>query len=323
MTPTQGVDDLQPNRRHVAVRVLVWSLAGLVLLLAVVLGATAVTLPGCSACHDSKAFVTQTQQSAHASIACARCHVQPGAAQRVVYAYHLVFGMTLRVAPTGSGPVAGIPDTTCLSCHQVVMTKIITAKGLTIDHAKCSKGRLCTDCHSETAHGTALAWPRTFDMDTCLDCHTNDTCDTCHKGKSTQQRLATGAWSVTHGPEWKQTHGMGDLKTCAACHTASECESCHGIPLPHDDTYIRDHPAEAATNRKDCAVCHKQAFCDDCHGLAMPHPASFTQGHAAIVKKQGQTLCMRCHVQDDCDKCHVAHVHPGGATLPPAGSGAK
>lgn len=266
--------------------------------------------------------MAQTQSGAHAKVACVRCHVQPGAAERLVYSYHLVFGMALRIAPTGSGPVARIPDDTCVSCHQTVMTKVVTAKGLTINHAKCSKGRLCTDCHSETAHGTALAWQRTFDMNTCLECHSDATCDSCHAGKSTSQLLSTREWAVTHGPNWKQTHGMGDLKLCVACHPARDCAACHGITLPHESTYLRTHPAQAATNRKDCSGCHKQTFCDQCHGLEMPHPASFTRSHSTLVGKQGSASCLRCHVQDDCDKCHVAHVHPGGAKLPP-GSGAK
>ncbi len=325
---TEGTGDLQPNSASNAIRIVIWALAGLALLATLILGVTAATLPGCTLCHRQPTFVAQTAKSAHAAIACVRCHVEAGAAPRIVYAYHLIFGMGLGVAPTGSGPVAGIPNATCLSCHEAVMNGVVTVNGLSIAHSTCSKGRLCTDCHSATVHGTAVKWATTPQMNQCLDCHSttqvNSKCTTCHSGRSVEQRLRTGEWAVTHGPGWKKTHGMGDLKTCAACHADTYCVRCHGIKLPHGPDYVRFHPVDALTNRQDCAVCHKQAFCDGCHGLEMPHPRAFTPAHSSIVKKQGQELCMRCHVQDDCTNCHVAHIHPGGATLPAgAGSGLR
>ena len=301
-----------------------WSLAGLVVLVAVLIGATAAVLPGCEACHSSKKLVAQTQRSAHAEIECTRCHVQPGAAARVTYAYRLIFGMALRVSPSGSGPVASVSNSTCLSCHEAVMTEVVTANGLSIDHAQCAKGRLCTDCHSGTAHGTAVAWPKTAQMNQCLECHSTDTvrgdCDMCHSAKSERERVRAGEWVVTHGANWQQTHGMGDSKTCAACHPADYCVRCHGLSLPHGPDYVRNHSAQALEQRKDCDTCHKQGFCDGCHGLEMPHPGVFTPAHSFVVDQKGSALCLRCHVQDDCDNCHVKHVHPGGATLPP-GSG--
>jgi len=317
---------LQPSRVSNLIRIAAWSLAGLIVLLVLTFAVTAVTLPGCTQCHRSAPFVAQTAQSVHANVSCVRCHVQSDPASRVAYAYHLIFGMALRVAPVGTGPVAGIPNQTCLSCHADVMTKVVTANGVSIEHSNCAKGSLCTDCHSDTAHGTAVKWVTKSDMNRCLDCHASKTvranCTTCHATRSVQERVTTGEWTVTHGPNWKQTHGMGDLKTCAACHADDFCVTCHGLSLPHNADFLRMHPGVALTQRKDCEVCHKQTFCDDCHGLPMPHPASFTPTHATLVQKQGQTVCLRCHVQDDCTNCHVKHVHPGGASSPPV-SGAK
>lgn len=317
---------MQPSRASTVIRIMVWSLAGLIVLLALALGVTAATLPGCTLCHSAPAFVEQTHKSGHDEVACTRCHVQPGAASRLAYAYHVIFGMWLRVAPVYSGPLASIPDDTCLSCHESVMKQVVTAGGLSIEHSQCSKGRLCTDCHSQTAHGVAVRWAKTSQMNQCLDCHATtkvrSACATCHAARPVQQRVATGEWAVTHGPNWKQTHGMGDLPTCASCHPDDFCARCHGIPLPHDASFIRTHPAAAQTNRDNCTVCHAQAFCDNCHGLEMPHPVTFTPIHSSIVKQRGTAVCYRCHVQDDCTNCHVKHVHPGGAALPP-GSGLK
>jgi hypothetical protein len=324
--PDPRYGDLQPNGASNAIRVVVWALAGLAVLGTLVLGVTAASLPGCTWCHRTPAFVAQTARSAHSKVGCVRCHVESGPVSRLEYAYHLIFGMGLRVAPTSSGPVAGVPDGTCLSCHKAVMNRISTVNGVSFLHSRCAKGRVCTDCHSTTAHGTAVKWASTPQMDQCLDCHSaakvRGNCTTCHPARSVQDRMRTGEWVVTHGPNWKKTHGMGNWKTCASCHPDDFCVRCHGVPLPHGPDFIRFHPESAQKQRKYCEVCHKQAFCDDCHGMEMPHPAKFTPTHAALVKRQGQKACVRCHVTDDCENCHLAHVHPGGAVLPP-GSGKK
>lgn len=316
---------MQHNRAWNAIRIGVWVVSGLVVLVALLFSATAIALPGCSSCHDSSAFVSQTKAHSHATIDCVRCHVGAGIVHRVTYAYNLVLGQTLRVAPADGGPITAIPDTTCLSCHADVMGKEITAGGLSILHEKCAKGRRCVDCHSDTAHGTAVVWNKTSDMNQCLECHAVDRvrsgCDVCHGERSVKDRIRTGEWAVTHGAAWRKTHGMGDLKTCAACHENGFCVECHGLPLPHDADFIRTHPALALARRNDCAVCHQQSFCDSCHGLPMPHPAGFTPKHWSIVRKQGRDTCMRCHVEDDCTTCHVRHVHPGGAKLPPGRTG--
>lgn len=298
-----------------------WSLAGLVVLLALVLGVTSVVLPGCGRCHQSGAFAAQSRGNPHAKYTCTTCHAQPGPPARAVFAYHLLFGMVLHVAPTG-GPVSAIPDSVCLSCHSKILGKTVQAKGISIQHSFCAKGRMCTDCHSDAAHGSAIQWQTVYDMNMCLDCHNAErvrsNCTTCHAAKSTAQVQGTGEWQITHGPNWKQTHGMGDLNTCAGCHASDFCVRCHGIPLPHDADFIKLHPTSALSNRASCSVCHQQSFCDRCHGLPMPHPADFTPSHPAYVKKHGQSLCLKCHLESDCTNCHVKHVHPGGATLPPS-----
>jgi hypothetical protein len=290
-------------------------------LFALLLGATAAVLPGCSFCHQSQQFVSETAAHQHAKVDCVRCHVGPGVASRVEFAYRLIFGMTLRLSPGSSGPISSVPDATCLSCHEHVTSAIVTSNGISIKHSDCAKGRRCVECHSDTAHGKAVKWIQTYTMNTCLDCHSTvqarTNCTLCHAGRSQQQLLATDEWSITHGPNWKQAHGMGDLHTCGACHVDTFCARCHGIPLPHSPDFIKLHPISALSSRASCTVCHKQTFCDNCHGLPMPHPPTFTPQHPMIVKARGQQLCLHCHLQDDCTNCHLKHVHPGGATTPP------
>ena len=317
---------MQLNRASNLMRIVLWSLAGMVVLLVLTLTVTAATLPGCTGCHASTDFVAQTVKSPHAAVSCTSCHVESGVVPRFTYAYRIVFGMTLGLAPAGPGTVAGVPDRTCLSCHAKVMTRVVSVSGVSIAHRTCSKGRMCTDCHSDTGHGTAVKWVKTPQMFQCLECHQTAAvradCGKCHAARTDQQRLRTGIFLVTHGADWKRMHGMGDLTSCVACHPNTYCVQCHGMTLPHDAAWLRLHPATALRQRSTCTVCHQQAFCDGCHGIPMPHAKTFTPTHPALVNKQGSTVCLRCHVTKDCDTCHIKHMHPGEKELKPS-SGAQ
>jgi hypothetical protein len=286
-----------------------------------VIGVTAVTLPGCTSCHWAGEFKSNSIEQAHASIACPRCHVKDDVGSRVSYAAYEIFFMELHIMPSAGRSGAQVADSTCLSCHQAVNKGITQVNGLRIQHAKCAKNSRCTDCHSATAHGASVKWQRTSHMEACLDCHVpnkvRQTCDTCHGDQPPTDALAAGPWYVTHGPDWRTTHGMGDWNTCAACHAPDFCVQCHHLALPHDSDFIRTHGVTALTQRSDCIVCHQAKFCSDCHGLEMPHPVSFAPTHPDTVKAQGQSVCLKCHVLDDCETCHIKHVHPGGVIVAP------
>jgi hypothetical protein len=318
---TQGVEALHPNRFSWFFRIGTWAVAGAVVLLAIAVGVTAVALPGCESCHWSGQFKADSIEQAHAKVACVRCHVKGDAGSRLSYAAYEILHMQLRIIPGKGRAGSQVSNSTCLSCHQAVNTRITQVKGLRIQHSKCAKGSMCTDCHSTTAHGASVKWQRTSHMEACLDCHVpnkvREACTTCHGSEPPADALATGPWYVTHGPEWRTTHGMGDWNTCAACHAPDFCVKCHHIPLPHDVDFVRTHGATALTQRSDCTVCHQESFCKSCHGLEMPHPASFAPTHPDTVHAMGQSACLKCHVSTDCETCHVKHVHPGGVLTPP------
>ena len=299
---------------------ILWLLGALIVLSALAFAVTAARPPGCAACHHSHDFVAQTAASAHKSVECAQCHVPRGVTARMEYAYHVFFG-AVGIVPVTGGPLSTVKDSQCLSCHEEVMKRDVTANGATIRHSVCAKGRMCVDCHNQTAHGSAISWPRTYSMNQCLECHgtarVRADCVMCHKKESYRSRNSSSEWAITHSSNWRQTHGLGNLNTCNGCHPDNYCARCHGINLPHGSGFIQAHPALALTNRKDCAVCHRPTFCDSCHGLEMPHPNSFTQKHSSLVKRQGKTLCLKCHIDSDCTDCHIKHVHPGGAIKAP------
>lgn len=202
------------------------------------------------------------------------------------------------------------------------MSKTVTVGGLRMNHSTpVQEGWACQTCHPDAGHATGTAVTG-YTMDMCVGCHSVNpkavsSCQTCHVGNSSQMAQAangTTPWQVTHGPQWRTTHGMGDLATCTGCHGSTFCVQCHGPNVPHAANYLSAHGADVmsrADGRKACLTCHRAGACDGCHGTPMPHPAAFLQEHSKLVKKTGRDACLRCHQKQSCDECHARHTHPG------------
>lgn len=206
----------------------------------------------------------------------------------------------------------------CVRCHESVLMGTVSSGGLRINHGVCASSGSCDDCHSTVAHGTAVRWAREPVMEDCTTCHAEEgasrTCDLCHEGQIESDRLAAGPWQITHGPEWKTTHGMGNLASCSTCHPGDYCVRCHEIPLPHPVDFPARHGADAKAAPESCTSCHdREALCDPCHGMEMPHPEGFLPDHSSIATSYTDESCLGCHYQTDCDACHVTHVHPGAS----------
>jgi hypothetical protein len=296
------------------------ALGGLLALALATVTVAAVTTPFCTWCHSSASFAQQTAATAHAPIACPRCHGGGGVASRIVFASEQVFSMTLRLGSGLGRAGAAVSNGTCLSCHDSVMDSPATSNGLAIRHSSCSSGALCSDCHSGTAHESAVRWRRAYSMNACIGCHTAEQasrdCETCHVGEAQEASASPAAAEPVHESNWRTTHGMSDWDTCPACHSPSYCASCHGVALPHAGDFATRHSQTVSAAPGSCAKCHTEAFCLDCHGTPMPHETGFTPKHPAIVKASGEAGCLRCHLKTDCTNCHVTHVHPGGAVAP-------
>jgi hypothetical protein len=289
----------------------------------VALAFTALATPLCTVCHSSPTFAEKTGASAHASVECVRCHAGEDVGARISFASSQLFSMTLRLGPGMGRSGAAVPNATCLSCHNGVMSGSTVSKGLMVYHGTCSSGALCTDCHSGTAHGTDVGWLRTYTMTACIRCHSAEqitrACDACHviageAGDETSSSVEPTA--TVHEPAWSTTHGMGDWDTCAACHSPEYCGSCHGVDLPHPGDFASRHSATVEVAPGSCAKCHTDPFCADCHRMPMPHEKGFTPKHPEIVQASGESVCLGCHLQADCTTCHEGHVHPGGAVAP-------
>jgi hypothetical protein len=287
-------------------------LAVLTLLVAVAGSAPAV----CAGCH--RTYADALAKTAHAKVDCYGCHLPAGLASWPGFKAREASTMypTAILGRGVTGPGSRVSSGPCAGCHRRVLAGVIEAKGTRIDHRACALGRSCDACHGTVAHGKATRWVRQPVMDDCVRCHIAKKatigCDACHADKSTRARLAAGPWQVTHGKNWRATHGMGDITVCRVCHPSSKCVTCHGTPIPHAVDFGRTHGELAKAPEARCEGCHdRAAFCTDCHGLPMPHPASFLPGHSKIAKTRQDKSCLKCHYQDDCDACHTAHTHPG------------
>lgn len=281
-------------------------------------GVATSTPKSCASCHTMRPFTQSLAKSTHAGVHCYRCHAQ-GGVWGVPQQKLSEWGPMLAGSLTGKdlqGQAQPISSQRCLSCHAAVMQGVVSANGTRINHQACVQAPAqCTDCHSGVAHGPAVRWPTAPVMEECVKCHALQSaptdCDTCHRGRREKERLVVGPWQVTHGKQWRTTHGQADLAYCGTCHPADYCVDCHGTSLPHGADFGRTHGAEALRRDAQCLSCHQKLLCEACHGLPMPHPTGFLKVHSSVAEREGEPACTRCHVQDDCEACHTAHVHPG------------
>lgn len=300
---------------------LLWLIAAAAVLLVLGTGALTSSSASCATCHSMKPYTASLARSAHASVACSRCHIDGGVWGLGVFEASLFSRMypADAVGAGVTGPGSNVEPAACLSCHAAIMDgRTVRTRGIRINHRACvGLSGNCDQCHSTVAHGKATRWVRQPVMEECVLCHRKNgaptRCDTCHAGKDQNQRLAVGPWQVTHGPNWSKTHGLGTLAFCSECHAPSYCAQCHHTPLPHPDTFGSTHGTEAMKPGSRCFQCHDRAlFCNGCHGMPMPHPANFLKIHPAVAKARGSGGCVvQCHYADDCSNCHIAHIHPG------------
>lgn len=269
----------------------------------------------CTACHSGSGFRKATEASAHAKVDCRSCHMARGATGKVAFVLQEPLHTLFPPGHTARREAAAVPNARCVECHATALHGVSQSNGIRIKHSACASGASCTECHSAVAHGNATPWVRSYDMDTCVACHAasaNVACDLCHTGRRATARVSSASFAVTHGRNWRTTHGMGDVATCTVCHKASDCRECHGAGVPHEAKFVEVHAEYATGSNARCSTCHEAAFCLDCHGTKMPHSTRFSRNHAKASKDDPQ-LCERCHDGKDCTDCHLKHVHPGGA----------
>lgn len=269
----------------------------------------------CAGCHQEVVDALDSRE-AHSSVDCRGCHGGPTFVGKADFAARQVYGMYAKLPVLKGRRTAVVSDRRCTECHDA-SSPPSEQGALRMNHATCTDGASCSDCHSRTAHGDAVTWPRSYDMYACVSCHMTKAvsvaCDLCHTERSREERVRTGSFVLTHGASWRQTHGMGDSLACAACHGPDKCIDCHGPGVPHEAAFATNHSEFAVLESAQCTTCHKPQFCTDCHGIEMPHPEGFTPSHGVLVENEGRASCDNCHDDADCATCHLLHVHPGNA----------
>lgn len=309
--------------RRIAVPVLALTAVALVVL-STVSSSTAV----CGACHSMKPYIQALDASPHASVGCYSCHLQAGAWDYPAFKLAELGRMYPRAGEaTLTRPASLLSAAACLRCHAEVNDTTTEGNGLRIRHRTCAVGGTCDGCHAATAHGDASRWKRTASMEACVGCHLDTkaatACDTCHKLRTTTERLKARPWATTHSTGWSDSHGLGELRYCRTCHPTEFCVKCHKVALPHDAEFPKRHGADALRADSTCSTCHDRAqFCDSCHQVAMPHPTGFLAEHSTAARGPADARCLKCHQQGDCDRCHDEHIKASGsASGTPAAQG--
>jgi hypothetical protein len=190
---------------------------------------------------------------------------------------------------------------------------------------------------------------------TCANCHTRESCLTCHRADDRTavvaqlaRRTRDGAPGVAltarrppdHVPGFRAEHRVaaaGGDQSCSRCHTPRFCASCHdgaASPTFHPANFVARHSRASYIREGDCASCHQtQAFCVSCHrqsGLQQRQAPTANRfhtnttfwllGHGAAARRSLES-CTTCHQQRFCLQCHSAatgwKVSPHGDDFDP------
>jgi nitrate/TMAO reductase-like tetraheme cytochrome c subunit len=346
----QVADTKAPKRRSGAKRVrriVIWSAAGLVVLLALV-GSLVYTEQSsfCPMCHEMGPYYQAWAAGPHATKAeCVDCHVDAGVLAHLAHKPIALKEVWDHFFATNRFPTytVELPDSRCIRCHDTVPEK---PGPVVFSHAKHQTRAKCTDCHAETGHvvthasldaagilNAGVTTPTPAGMRPtstpghkpvlCQNCHdqANMKCETCHTGPHNDRGDCAGC----HAPDggFKFSHPTGS--DCLACHEppkphfAGACASCHTPDVPFTETTYR-HVAGAS-----CASCHKPPArhfgtnCSFCHKPSIPF-AQTTYRHAVGANCASCHRAPANHFGSSCSSCHSPSVafskarfsHPGG-----------
>lgn len=217
--------------------------------------------------HMDAAYGTWAD-SAHAKVACRKCHVSPGPVAQLAYSAKMLSEFYVSIVDRDRRPTLfGTPtNEACSSCHMDLRT--ISPKGdLNIPHRAhvSALGLDCIRCHDYVVHKKTAAGKHTPPMSTCLKCHDGRTaknqCSACHTDKDEPPTHRAADWLVVHGQ--KAVDGA-----CNRCHEWTEgwCADCHSKrPRSHAADWRSTH-RDRVEKRRNCEACHEGPFCARCHG---------------------------------------------------------
>jgi cytochrome c nitrite reductase small subunit len=242
----------------------------------------------CTWCHNRTAHPDLSPYPDWMTMeACFRCHslLQEGAAEppgalAVLRAARptgtspneaRVFARLTAVQERQAGILANypVPNSQCPMCH---------LKGFQLkpsDHlddlswAGSGHGQAYLAVLRETTSGASpdVHENQPLDMNPCWLCHTQTTCDDCHR------------LPMPHPADWPKAHAAAfaaDPRPCKTCHFAQDpgfCEQCHhGVSTAAEWTLKTGHPVaiKQAGSDKSCYKCHEKPYCTSCHSGGKP-----------------------------------------------------
>ena len=274
--------------------------------------------------HDANDFLAQHKTTTVAGAAkCATCHTQES----------------------------------CSRCHaNAANVKVITALGSNAKVASIvadkkplyPKPADHTQKNFRVLHGELAS----ASVETCSNCHTRNSCQTCHSGSSAADalarlpvRVAGAAPGVDLRSKARNAHPAGFANShaivagsnganCTSCHQQKFCSDCHqGADSRkfHPANFSQRHAEAVYSAQSDCASCHnRESFCQTCHtGLGMnstgKRATPFHNAQAVWLLQHGQPArqnmesCASCHTQASCTRCHATNAN-GGWGVNPHGS---
>lgn len=194
-------------------------------------------------------------------------------------------------------PYVDMGEESCLTCHENIKITMhstvenLPAMNVTMAfHDANELSNDCQACHQNlntqtppSSHNASWmkqhGFAREFqEMDSCLLCHEQNTCNSCHETQKPQ----------SHTNQFRRhTHGLQaafDRDSCLTCHRNDECESCHiaaANPVP---------ATEFHTPGAQCTACHVPQ--------GAPRPASRflkPMPHRMMMGMTSQK-CLSCHL---------------------------
>lgn len=305
--------------------------------------------PECETCHDIEAAAAGKPTDPKAG--CQDCHlgfdftVQKAPVRLELPAPNLVFDHQIHVAK----------KVECRVCHGA-MTDVEVATRMQLPKMEtclyCHDGKhaesTCKTCHPTTPagklqqsfasgmlrptqgnpfgidHGPRYEFNHanraTTDRETCMQCHTNAQCQSCHDSLRKPISVHPNDFITLH-----PVQARAQITRCTACHREqSFCASCHervGVGLDADPTLraknVRVHPdyatfvqnpgplhhgIQASRDINQCISCHREETCKACHAETAlgakqqvdPHPPGF-QASCKKLAARNDRPCLQCH----------------------------
>ncbi len=114
-----------------------------------------------------------------------------------------------------------------------------------------------------------------------------------------------------------------EINSCLTCHKTSFCNDCHKLPMPHPESFAKNHGREGTRNPAACGNCHARSateasgtdFCNACHHPRSKPGVSWRATHRNAVIADGSKGCLECHDSRYCETCHVSGPEAAKAFL--------